>query len=90
MQYGDFSSNHTVYYDRQAQDTPIKPRHVLLHPLKAPQEWWHAHQTMIQHITAKEVQEAEREYFWDGRYTTTTSTPTATTTTRDLCQAKQR
>lgn len=70
IQYGDFGSNHSLYYDRQAKDTEILPRHVLLHPLKTPQEWWHVHKAMIIQINAKEVERAEREYFWDGPYTT--------------------
>ncbi len=70
IQYGDFGSNHSLYYDRQARDTPIMPRHVLLHPMKAPDEWWRVHKAMTYLMTAKEVEEAEREYFWDGPYTT--------------------
>ena len=38
IQYGDFGSNHSLFYDPQAEDTQIAPRHVLLHPLKAPGE----------------------------------------------------
>jgi hypothetical protein len=70
LQYGDFGGGRTVYYDRQSRDTTIEPRHILLHPLKTPQEWWHGHTTKVKQITAKEVRGAEREYFWDGPYTT--------------------
>lgn len=77
IQYGDFGSNHSLYYDRQAKDTQVVPRHVLLHPLKAPEEWWRVHQAMISQVTAKDVELAEQEYFWDGPHTTI----------RNLCQA---
>jgi hypothetical protein len=70
IQYGDFGANRTVYYDLQSRDTKIEPRHILLHPLKAPEDWWRVHTIRAKHITAKEVREAEGEHFWDGPYTT--------------------
>jgi hypothetical protein len=38
IQYGDFGGGRTVYYDRKSRDTQIEPRHILLHPLKTPEE----------------------------------------------------
>ena len=69
IQYGDFGRNHSLYYDRQDRGTKVEPRHVLLHPLKTPQEWWRVHIAMVNQITATEVDRAKEEHYWDGPYT---------------------
>jgi hypothetical protein len=70
IQYGDFGKNHSLSVNRQDENAKIEPRYVLLHPLKAPQDWWHVHTAIVNKITPREIERAQETYFWDGPHTT--------------------